>query len=261
MSGHPTLWYTNAVHNPPSEGFSSATLRAAAATARQALDARATFVSVPGPDGLTITVRDGLREPAWNRMLIKRGRGLGGRVVIEDAPISLADYLEDGSITGEHRPTVRAEGLRAIACVPIRSDAGLEALLYLADGDTVPFGDRAIGLAQRIADLAGAAVALERERAMLAGRARHALRTDDRDALRAVADRLANGQPRVDHDLSDREVAVLDLLAAGASNADIADQLVIVEATAKEHVRNLRRKLGASSRLEAVAQARRAGLL
>jgi ATP/maltotriose-dependent transcriptional regulator MalT len=51
--------------------------------------------------------------------------------------------------------------------------------------------------------------------------------------------------------LTPRELEVLDLLELGCSNRDIAQRLVISEATAKVHVRNVIRKLGVRTRLQA----------
>ena len=53
--------------------------------------------------------------------------------------------------------------------------------------------------------------------------------------------------------LTAREREVLQLLAAGASNAAIGEALVISQATVKSHVRNILRKLGATNRTEAVS--------
>lgn len=56
--------------------------------------------------------------------------------------------------------------------------------------------------------------------------------------------------------LTVREVEVLRLIAAGASNRAIAEQLVVTERTVKAHVTNILSKLEASSRTQAVAHAR-----
>jgi len=61
--------------------------------------------------------------------------------------------------------------------------------------------------------------------------------------------------------LSPRERDVLELLAAGASNQEIATRLVIAPNTAKRHVKNILGKLAANNRTQAVARAREAGLL
>lgn len=59
--------------------------------------------------------------------------------------------------------------------------------------------------------------------------------------------------------LTSREVEVLDLIAAGRSNADIAAALFVSPKTAKNHVSSILTKLGCT-RPAAVAQAREAGL-
>jgi LuxR family transcriptional regulator, maltose regulon positive regulatory protein len=61
--------------------------------------------------------------------------------------------------------------------------------------------------------------------------------------------------------LSDRELEVLGLLAAGKSNQQIADELVVVLDTVKKHVGHILGKLGAANRTQAVARARALGLL
>ena len=61
--------------------------------------------------------------------------------------------------------------------------------------------------------------------------------------------------------LSPREVDVLRLLAAGRSNEAIADDLVLALSTVKWHVAHIYRKLGVSSRVQAVARARELRLI
>lgn len=61
--------------------------------------------------------------------------------------------------------------------------------------------------------------------------------------------------------LTTREREVLDLLAEGCSNREISERLVLSQATVKDYVGTLLRKLGATSRLQAVVRASEAGLL
>ncbi|GHO99927.1 hypothetical protein KSF_099750 [Reticulibacter mediterranei] len=61
--------------------------------------------------------------------------------------------------------------------------------------------------------------------------------------------------------LTAQEQRVLQLLAAGASNQEIATQLVIQLSTARKHVANILGKVGAANRTQAIARAREYGLL
>jgi DNA-binding CsgD family transcriptional regulator len=69
------------------------------------------------------------------------------------------------------------------------------------------------------------------------------------------------GAAAVDTDLSARELEVLRLVAAGLSDAEIADQLVLSPHTVHRHVANIRTKLGLPSRAAAAAHAARIGLI
>lgn len=61
--------------------------------------------------------------------------------------------------------------------------------------------------------------------------------------------------------LSEREIELLGLLAAGLPNQAIAEQLFIAPGTVKRHVHNILGKLEATDRVEAVAKARALGLI
>jgi DNA-binding NarL/FixJ family response regulator len=61
--------------------------------------------------------------------------------------------------------------------------------------------------------------------------------------------------------LSKRELSILEALESGASNAAIAKDLFLAEQTVKFHLTNIYRKLGVSSRTEAVHSAYERGIL
>ncbi len=61
--------------------------------------------------------------------------------------------------------------------------------------------------------------------------------------------------------ISERELEVLHLIAAGLSNREIADKLFISLNTVKTHTKNINSKLDVNSRIKAVARAKEMGLL
>jgi non-specific serine/threonine protein kinase len=83
------------------------------------------------------------------------------------------------------------------------------------------------------------------------------------DSRRHRGDRpsFAPERPGTDRLLSRREREVLQLMADGATNKQIAAALVVAEATARYHVASLLNKLGATNRTQAVTLAQRQNLL
>ena len=80
-------------------------------------------------------------------------------------------------------------------------------------------------------------------------------------ALQAESERSTpRARPSYPDGLSEREVEVLRLLAAGKSNRDIADGLVISPATVARHVSNIFTKIGTTNRTEAARYATDRGL-
>ena len=67
-------------------------------------------------------------------------------------------------------------------------------------------------------------------------------------------------QPLVEP-LSDRELEILGVLATGASNREIANQLYITEGTVKNHITNILGKLGVRDRTQAALKAKELGLI
>lgn len=76
---------------------------------------------------------------------------------------------------------------------------------------------------------------------------------------RRISARLANRMLRAD--LTGRELSILELLAEGSTNKEIAGSLKISDNTVRHHVNNIMDKLKVSDRTEAVATAIRSGIL
>lgn len=76
-----------------------------------------------------------------------------------------------------------------------------------------------------------------------------------------VADRLMTRVRTPRTSLTPRELEVLKLVAAGASNRQIGSDLMLSEATVKSHLVHIYDKLGVRSRTSAVAAAREQGVL
>ena len=82
----------------------------------------------------------------------------------------------------------------------------------------------------------------------------------NRSLGRAVVDYIPTVMPGV-FGLTARELTVLDLIAQGLTNGEIAEALVISQSTVRRHVEHVLAKLGVGSRTAAAVKAGRHGLL
>lgn len=87
--------------------------------------------------------------------------------------------------------------------------------------------------------------------------------TATKELLTLVQDRLSApaDAPATNGALTRREIEILELVATGARTQAIAERLHVSSATVRNHVQNILGKLGAHSRLEAVAWATRHRML
>lgn len=234
------------------------------------------------PGGLRLTHFVGARTGALEGLLVRPGSGLGGRVWRESDALLVPDYAAATEITRDYVAPVRAEGLRTVVGAPVLVDGAVRGVVYAGTRGAPVEGDRlrnaAVGAARSLAreiaveDEVERRVAARRthdERAAHAlGRAHAELRTmlcstDDPD-LRQRLDRLADLlvlDPPDGPALTPRQVDVLSLVATGASYAAVGERLGLSAQTVKSYMRDLLVILGAHSRHEAVAEARRRRLV
>jgi DNA-binding CsgD family transcriptional regulator len=246
-----------------------------------------TFGGEVHDDTLLLTEFFGARTAGMRGLAVLPSAGLGGATVVSRRPLSVPDYRRASSITHHYDGPVLQEGIRSILAVPVVVDGRARAVLYGAYRAAAPIGDRTsdlmIASARRLsrelsirdevdrrlrlrdAQMTGGA-ATEEIREVHAQLRRLAADPSSPPALQAqlrvLADRLARGRstgPAAA--LSARELDVLAQVALGCTNAEAAKRLSLKPETVKSYLRSATAKLGAHTRHEAVAKARRARLL
>jgi DNA-binding NarL/FixJ family response regulator len=167
-----------------------------------------------------------------------------------------------------HRPDVaimdvRMAGMDGIeACREIKSRCPETGVLMLTSfgSDEAVIAALMAGAAGFLLKNAGRAEVLRAVRSVAAGQS-----LLDPAVTRRVTERLVELASKAEHEelaqLSQREREVLRLVAEGRTNRENAAQLVISEATARNHVSHILDNLGMSRRAEAAAFAARIGLL
>lgn len=242
-----------------------------------------------------LTELNGVCTEALNGLAIHTGHGLGGQVLVTSRPGSVEDYATDAAISHEYDGPVRAEGLRAVAAVPVMVGEAVSGLLYGGTREPLPLGDRVLETMARIAARLGRELTVRAEverrvtaleTAALTRAAREALTGPEREQVReahaelrsiarevadpalrgrlqGVCDQLASPPARLaaDNPLSGRETDVLALVAIGCTNAEAGRRLGLSAETVKSYLRSATRKLGTRTRTETVVSARSAGFL
>ncbi|MEV5959040.1 helix-turn-helix transcriptional regulator [Streptomyces sp. NPDC051987] len=243
-----------------------------------------------GRTQVRISELTGTHTAALRSLAVTSGNGLGGRAVALARPCAVTDYSVSRQISHEYDVPVAAEGIRSVLAVPVVVRRRVRGVLYGALRTAQPLGDRTLGAAVAAArDVEQALVVQEEARVLLAAaRPEPAVAGDPgaaweqvreaHAALRALAPRITDPElraelvaacglltaapaPVAEAALAPRELDVLAWVAAGATNATVAERLGLRPETVKGYLRSAMRKLGAHTRGEAVSAARRTGLL
>jgi len=152
-------------------------------------------------------------------------------------------WLVHNPYIGKHRP-------QSALCVPVTVHGSMLGVLYLENR------------------LTGGLFASDRLAVLLAMASQGLMLC----ALQSAPDPSAYAEPGIAEDspaaaewmeepLTERELEVLALLAAGLSNKEIADRLIIAVGTVKVHVKNIFAKLKVNRRIKAIEQAKELRLL
>jgi len=191
-------------------------------------------------------------------LLVRAAAAAGGLDVAARAAEELDDVAGVVGTTGARAASARAAGIVALA------EGRLEdAKPHLEDAvDLYGHAPAPYERAHARLDLARTLRALgERDAAAVeAAEARAAFEELCAEHDAAGAGGLVAG-PQANGPLTRRELEVIALVAAGRSNREIAEQLVVSEHTVHRHVANILRKLGEPTRAAAAARATRDGLV
>jgi LuxR family transcriptional regulator, regulator of acetate metabolism len=245
--------------------------------------------------GVTLTEFSGTLTGALRGLAVSAGHGLGGRVITTARPGTVDDYAADPRISHEYDKPVIAEGLRAIAAVPVTVDGTVTGVLYGGIREPLSVSDRVVDAMTQVAARVSFELTVRREverrlaeleTAAITRAARETPASGEWEVvrqahaqLRAIAQEVADAGIRARledvcarlagpgaagaqaNPLSPRELDVLALVAVGCGNAETATRLGIRPETVKSYLRNAMRKLGTHTRMETVIAARRRGLL
>jgi DNA-binding NarL/FixJ family response regulator len=198
--------------------------------------------------------RDGLRT------MLERApeTEIVGEAASGDEAIAMADALQpDVVLMDVQMPTVNGvEATRRI--VQASPHIGVLMLTMFADDDSV-FAAMRAGARGYLLKGAERAEVLRAIQVVASGEAIFSPMIAQR-LTRYFSTLALEAQPKAFPELTDRERAILDLIAQGRSNAEIANRLILSPKTVRNHVSNILSKLQAADRAQAIIQARQAGM-
>jgi DNA-binding NarL/FixJ family response regulator len=199
---------------------------------------------------------------ADDQRVVREGLGmLVGLLEGIELVATAADGEEALALAAEHNPDVvlmdlrmpRMDGIEAIRRLAARGTSAIALTTYADDASVL--GALRAGARGYLTKDAGA----EEIRAAVEAVARGEAALDpaiQHHVLAAVsAPTETAAVPEPPDDLTPREVEVLQLIAEGLTNAEIAERLVVSAATVKSHVNHIFAKIGARDRAQAVVYA------
>lgn len=285
------------VHLMPEQGSEVAVTKVLTSVRdRAGVDAAFAARVQPGARAMRILYVCGGLTKSLSGLTIASGAGLGGKSLVLGKPVRVENYLSARGITHNYDHAVEQERLRTVAAMPVRVNGAPRYVIYVGTRGEKALGDRwldamapvmreleqeiavAEEVERRLSALAplgpsrrdpavlsaGEMQEIAGELAELAGAVHDA---SLRQRLEALHDRLAPGHARErrreqpDVGLTPREVAVLEQVALGGTNADVAEALGLLPNTVKSYLKSAMRKLGASNRVQAIVEARHLGIL
>lgn len=260
-------------------------LRTAAARLRRDSGVPLIFAGLRDEHGVPVTVASGQITNDLSTITIRPSCGLGGKTWLSRRPGYVHDYGTSSDITHEYDRQILGERITFLAVVPIVVRDDVRGLLYGGTrGDSRLSADALEALVSEARRLSGefeirdevdrrveqihgqleaGPSTIQRQKfrdafAELRLIARESTDPDTRARLAALLDEPAEDAAAV---LTQRQLDVMGLVAGGCRNAEIADRLGLGRETVKSYLRSAMARLGAHNRHEAVAIARRMGLL
>jgi LuxR family maltose regulon positive regulatory protein len=224
-------------------------------------------------DGCSLSIND---DPSYlyereyltlARVRIEQGRVDSSGAFVEDALVLLERLLADAQSKARIHSVIEILVLKALALqehgdLPVALNA-LKLALTLAqpEGYIRIFLYEGEPIVKLLSQVKKADSGQQEYAHALLAHSQHAKVARDLTPPTSSQDKARSMQSTLVDPLSERELEVLCLIAVGASNEEIAEQLVIAVGTTKRHVSNILAKLTVMNRTQAVSRARELGLL